>query len=87
MQQRIQSQFCKMLEEDFILNYLRYEIIYCSQLSFYYSGEKNGPPRISIPYFPEPVNMSPLHGKRDFAVVIKLRTLRWGSYSGLLAWR
>lgn len=27
-----------------------------------------------------------LHGKRDFANVIKLRILSWGDYSGLFWW-
>ena len=28
----------------------------------------------------------PLHDKRDFACVIKLRILRWGDYTGLFGW-
>ena len=34
----------------------------------------------------EPVKYVTLHGKRDFADVIKLRILRWRDYSGLSWW-
>ena len=39
-------------------------------------------PRLII----EPMNVLTLHGKRDFADVIKSRILKWGDYPGLSRW-
>ena len=34
----------------------------------------------------KPMKMGLSHGQRDFAGVIKLRTLRWGDYPGISVW-
>lgn len=39
----------------------------------------------TVRFYLEPVNFT-LHGKRDFADVIKLRILRWRDYSRLFRW-
>lgn len=44
------------------------------------------PKHVSTAQSPEPVNISLFGGKKDFADVIKLRTLRWSDCSGLSAW-
>ena len=43
------------------------------------------PAKMFTSYLPESVNLA-LHGKRDFADVIKLRTLRGSDYPGLSGW-
>lgn len=49
-----------------------------------YSRPNNGSPKMAMSRSLELVNV--LYGKRNFAHVIKLKTLRWRNYLGLLGW-
>lgn len=48
--------------------------------------QDNSPPKVLHVLIYGTYEYVTLHGKRDFADVIKLNILRWGNYTGLFRW-